>query len=102
MRSALSLHADRDSLAILDPAPFLDTPSTKQAAALLESWPAHPERGGVLVVLAEEQAQAALSFRNLDRVSVLPADHVGVADLVGAAAVLFSRDALDQLTERAK
>ena len=100
LRSALSLHAERDSLAILDPAPFLDSPSTKQAAALLAEWA--PQRGAVLVVLAEDQAQAALSFRNLDRVSVLPANHVGVADLVGAAAVLFSRDALDQLTERAK
>jgi len=102
LRSALSLHADRESLAVLDAKPFLDAPSTKQAASLIESWPTLPARGAVLVVLAEDQAQAALSFRNLDRVSVLPANHVGVADLVGAAAVLASRDALDQLTERAK
>ena len=100
LRSALSLHAERESLAVLDPKPFLDTPSTKQAASLIADW--IPQRGAVLVVLAEDQAQAALSFRNLDRVSVLPADHVGVADLVGAAAVLTSREALDQLTERAK
>ena len=100
LRSALSLHADRESLAVLDPKPFLDTPSTKQAAGLIAEWA--PQRGAVLVILAEDQAQAALSFRNLDRVSVLPANHVGVADLVGAAAVLVSRDALDQLTERAK
>jgi large subunit ribosomal protein L4 len=100
LRSALSLHADRESLAVLDPKPFLDTPSTKQAAGLIADWA--PQRGAVLVVLAEDQAQAALSFRNLDRVSVLPATHVGVADLVGAAAVLLSREALDQLTERAK
>jgi large subunit ribosomal protein L4 len=100
LRSALSLHADRESLAVLDPKPFLDTPSTRQAAGLIADWA--PQRGAVLVVLAEEQAQAALSFRNLDRVSVLPATHVGIADLVGAAAVLVSRDALDQLTERAK
>jgi large subunit ribosomal protein L4 len=100
LRSALSLHADRESLAVLDPKPFLDTPSTRQAASLLADWA--PQRGAVLVVLAEDQAQAALSFRNLDRVSVLPANHVGIADLVGAAAVLVSRDALDQLTERAK
>jgi large subunit ribosomal protein L4 len=100
LRSALSLHADRESLAVLDPKPFLDTPSTRQAAGLIADWA--PQRGSVLVVLAEDQAQAALSFRNLDRVSVLPATHVGIADLVGAAAVLVSRDALDQLTERAK
>jgi large subunit ribosomal protein L4 len=100
LRSALSLHADRESLAVLDPKACLDSPTTKQAAGLLADWA--PQRGAVLIVLAEDQAQAALSFRNLDRVSVLPATHVGIADLVGAAAVLVSRDALDQLTERAK
>ena len=98
LRSALSLHAGRDSLAVLDPAPFLETPSAKQAAALLADW---QQPKGVLVVLTEDEARAALSFRNLDRVSVLPATAVGVADVVGASAVLAARAALDQLTERA-
>ncbi len=98
LRSALSLHAGRDSLAVLDPAPYLQAPSAKQAAAVLAGW-AQP--AGVLVILSEDEARAALSFRNLDRVSVLPAQAVGVADLVGASAVLASRAALDQLTERA-
>jgi large subunit ribosomal protein L4 len=98
LRSALSLHAGRDSLAVLDPAPFLKTPSAKQAAGLLSDW---GQPRGVLVILTDDEAQAALSFRNLDRVSVLPADGVGVSDLVGASAVLASRTALDQLTERA-
>ena len=98
LRSALSLHAGRDSLAVLDPAPFLETPSTGRAAALLADW---PQPKGVLVVLTDDEARAALSFRNLDRVSVLPATAVGVADIVGASAVLASRAALDQLTERA-
>ncbi len=100
LRSALSLHAERESLAVLDPAPYLDAPSTKQASGLLADWA--PQRGGILVVLSDDQAKAALSFRNLARVSVLPATHVGIADLVGAAAVLASREAIDQLTERAK
>jgi large subunit ribosomal protein L4 len=99
LRSALSLHAGRDSLAVIDPAPYLETPSAKRAAALLAEW-AQPR--GVLVVLSEDEVTAALSFRNLERVSVLPAQSVGVADLVGASAVLASRAALDQLTERAK
>ena len=34
--------------------------------------------------------------------SVLPATGVGVADLVGAARVLMTEDALSQLTARAK
>jgi large subunit ribosomal protein L4 len=98
LRSVLSVHAERDSLAILDPSGF-DEPSTRQAAGLLADWAGN---GSVLVVLAEEQARVALSFRNLPRVSVLPATGVGVADLVGASRVLMTEEALAQLTARAK
>jgi large subunit ribosomal protein L4 len=55
----------------------------------------------VLVVLADEQARVALSFRNLPRVSVLPATGVGIADLVGATRVLVTEEALQALTARA-
>jgi len=99
LRSVLSVHAERDTLAILDPSGF-DEPSTRAAAGLLGDWIG--KRGAVLVVLTEEQARIALSFRNLPRVSVLPATGVGVADLVGASRVLMTEDALSQLTARAK
>jgi len=99
LRSALSLHAGRGSLAVFEPAPFADTPSAKEAAKLVAGWEQPP---GVLVVLTDDEALVALSFRNLDRVSVLPAEAVGVADLVGASAVLASQGALDALTARAK
>jgi large subunit ribosomal protein L4 len=101
LRSALSVHAERGTIAILDPSPF-DEPSTKKAHELIESWPARPGGGSVLVVLSEAQAQVALSFRNLARVGVLPADGVGVADVVGAAWLLVTEEALDELTRRAK
>jgi large subunit ribosomal protein L4 len=98
-RSALSVHAERGTLALFDPAPF-DTPSTKAAAALLGDWGA---RGSVLVILTDAEAAVALSFRNLDQVrGVLPAEGVGVADLIGAANVLASPAAVDELTARAK
>src|SRR6185312_11717711 len=97
LRSVLSVHAERETVAILDPSAF-DEPSTRQAAGLLADWAGDRS---VLVVLAEEQANVALSFRNLPRVSVLPATGVGVADLVGAARLLVSEAALDQLTARA-
>ena len=99
LRSALSLHADRGSIAVFDPADF-DTPSTKKAAELLGRWDAHATP--LLVVLADEEAKAAYSFRNLDRASVLPANAVGVADLVGAGSVLASQAALDSISERAR
>jgi large subunit ribosomal protein L4 len=98
LRSVLSVHAERDSIAVLDPSGF-DQPSTKKAAEHIREWAAGRS---VLVALTEEQARVALSFRNLDGVSVLPADGVGVADLVGASALLVTEDALAQLTRRAK
>jgi large subunit ribosomal protein L4 len=98
LRSALSVHADRNSIAVFDPASF-DTPSTKAAFALLtDSGLGTP----TLIVLADTQERAALSFRNLERVSVLPVSMVGVADLIGAASVICSQEALDALTARAK
>jgi large subunit ribosomal protein L4 len=98
LRSVLSVHAERGSIAILDPKGF-DEPSTRAAAELLGDWAAG---GSVLVVLAEEQARVALSFRNLPHVSVLPATGVGIADLVGASRVLVTEEALGQITARAK
>ena len=98
LRSALSLHADRGSLAVFDAGAF-DTPSTKQAVQLLSGWDAAQQP--TLVVLTDAEAKVAYSFRNLARLSVLPADGVGVADLLGAASLLVSETALDELTRRA-
>ena len=98
LRSALSLHADRGSLAVFDAGAF-DTPSTKQAVQLLAGWDAAQQP--TLVVLTDAEAKVAFSFRNLARLSVLPANGVGVADLVGAASLLVSETALDELTRRA-
>jgi large subunit ribosomal protein L4 len=97
LRSALSVHAARGSLAVFDPTSLIDTPKTRQAAELLAGW---GRTGNTLVVLTDEQAPAALAFRNLERVSVLPAQDIGVTDLIGSAAVLASREALDALTAR--
>ena len=98
LRSALSVHAGRGSIAVFDPSAF-DKPSTKQAAALLAaSGLAQP----MLLALTDAQEQVALSFRNLARVTVLPVSMVGVADLIGAASVVCSQEALDALTARAK
>jgi large subunit ribosomal protein L4 len=96
LRSALSLHAGRGSIAILDAAGFT-APKTRDALDLLEDW---GQPLPVLVVLAPEESSAALSFRNLARVAVLTAENVGVADLLGAASLVVSETALDALTAR--
>jgi large subunit ribosomal protein L4 len=53
-------------------------------------------------VLAAEESAAALSFRNLPRVSVLSAEDVGVTDLLGAASLVVSEGSLQELTSRAR
>jgi large subunit ribosomal protein L4 len=103
LRSALSLHAARGSIALLDPGVFT-APKTSQAADLLHDWapPApHAEVYPALVVLTDDERDAALSFRNLARVAVLTPQSVGVADLLGAASLVLSQGALDALTARA-
>jgi large subunit ribosomal protein L4 len=97
LRSALSLHAERGSLAVLDSSVF-SAPKTRQAFELLDDW---NRSGSTLVVLAADDANAALSFRNLAGVAVLTHESVGVADLLGAASLLISQSALDALTARA-
>ncbi|MCK9249590.1 MAG: 50S ribosomal protein L4 [Solirubrobacteraceae bacterium] len=97
LRSALSLHAGRGTVAGVDATGF-DTPSTKAAAALLKDWTA---TGSTLLVLSDEEARVALSFRNLPKVSVLAAGSVGVADVVGAGRLLATQAAVDALVARA-
>ena len=76
-----------------------DAPSTKQAAAALATLDG---QGRVLVVLAEGEENCAKSFRNIAGVSVLGADQVGVADLVGAARLVVSEAALERLAAKAR
>lgn len=93
LRAALSVHADRGSLAVCDPSQF-ETPSTKAAAAALGEL-----AGRVLVVVgADTDAPCAKSFRNLRGVAVTTADNVGVADIIGAARMIVTPSALEHIT----
>ena len=49
----------------------------------------------------EGEDNCAKSFRNIRGVTVLPADDVGVSDVVGAARLVLSQAALDHLTQLA-
>jgi large subunit ribosomal protein L4 len=97
LRSALSVHAARDSIAVFDGAGY-DSPSTKTAADALAKW---GKQGPTLVIVDAEETAAAKSFRNLPRVSVLPAAAAGVADVIGARALVVSQAALETLEARA-
>jgi large subunit ribosomal protein L4 len=95
MRAALSVHAERGSVAVLSADDF-DTPSTKQAAEALAKWGALRP---VLVVIGAEETGALKSFRNIERVSVAEVGAIGVADVIGAASVVISKQALERLQE---
>jgi large subunit ribosomal protein L4 len=97
LRSALSVHAERESLAVFDAGSF-DGPSTKQAAGLLSDWGADTP---TLVLLTETEAEAGLSFRNLVAADVMPAADASVADIIRAASLLISEAAMSQLVARA-
>ena len=96
MRAALSVHAERDSVAVLDASAF-DTPSTKSAAQALAKWGA---KTPALVVLEAEETGAVKSFRNIPRVQVAEVGAIGVADVIGAASLVVSERALEKLQER--
>jgi large subunit ribosomal protein L4 len=96
MRSALSVHAERDSVAVLDAGNF-DTPSTKTAAQALQKWGA---KNPLLVIVTAEEVGAMKSFRNRPRAQVLEVGAAGVADVIGAAAIVISETALETLKEK--
>jgi large subunit ribosomal protein L4 len=97
LRAALSLHAERDSVAVLDGGSFSE-PATKQAADALAKWGA--DRPTLIVIGADEEA-VAKSFRNIEGVSVALADAAGVADVVGASSLVLTEAALERIKGRA-
>jgi len=97
MRSALSVHAERGSVAVVKAADF-DSPSTKAAAAALEKWGA--KRSTLIVILGDETGLLK-SFRNIPRVDVMEVGAVGVVDVIGAASIVISEGALEVLASRA-
>ena len=97
LRGALSDHARRGTLGLLDGATF-GAPSTKQAAALLAAW---GKEVPLVVVATEEEENLVKSFRNLERVAVTPPSELEVADVVWARALLVTEAALPLVQGRA-
>ena len=96
-RAALSVHAERDTIAVLDGATFKE-PATKQASDALKKWGAD---GPTLIVIGADEESVAKSFRKIEGVSVALADAAGVADVIGASSLVVTEAALEQLKGRA-
>jgi len=97
LRAALSVHADRGTVAVLDGSTFSE-PATKRAADTLRKWGADRP---TLVVIGSDEGVVAKSFRNIEGVRVALADAAGVADVIGATSLVITEVALEQLKGRA-
>ena len=97
LRAALSVHAERGSVAVLDGSAFGE-PATKQAATALQKWGADAP---TLIVITGEEEAVAKSFRNIEGVRVTLAEAAGVADVMGATSLVVSEAALAELKGRA-
>jgi len=95
LRGALSAHAARGTLAVVDASSF-EEPSTRAAAAFLADW--GQKLPIVLVAQAEEEALIK-SFRNIERVLVLEPSELEVGAVVWARALLASEAALARVEE---
>jgi large subunit ribosomal protein L4 len=97
LRAALTLHAQRGTLALIDGSVFAE-PSTKAAAQFASAWGASRP----LVVVAQPEEEGLVrSFRNLVDVLVLEPSELEVAALVWARSVLATEGALERVKELA-
>jgi large subunit ribosomal protein L4 len=93
LRSALSYHAGRGTVAVLEENAFPE-PSTKTAAAFLSAWGHEPP---LLVIAQPQEHGLAKSFRNLARTVVVEPSELEVGALVWARSVLMSRGAVERV-----
>jgi large subunit ribosomal protein L4 len=97
LRGALSAHAAAGTLGVVDASAF-DEPSTKKAADFLTSW---GQELPILLVATEDERALVRSFRNLERIVVVPPSEVEVAAIVWAQSLLVSEAALEIVRRRA-
>jgi large subunit ribosomal protein L4 len=93
MRSVLSAKNADGELYVIDSF-GLDEPSTKKAAEVLKALGIERR---VTVVVDDEDTNAMLSLRNIERVRVISASEANTYDLVDNVSVLFTKPALEWL-----
>lgn len=97
LRSALSDHAARGTLAVLGEGLF-DAPSTRSAEGLVAGW---GKEAPILVVAGEDEEALIKSFRNLERVVVTVPSELEVTQVVWARSLLVTETAMPLIQSRA-
>lgn len=95
LRAILSYKAAEERLFVIDKLE-LSEPSTKKAKEILTKLNV-PDK--VTVVVGDGQEAVEKSIRNLPRARVLSASHVNPYELIDSEALLFTKEALDRVTE---
>jgi large subunit ribosomal protein L4 len=98
LRSALASHAGAGTLALLEAQTF-ESPSTKLARGFLE---ASGLVAPVVVVLNDDEANAAKSFRNIPRVAIVAPSELEVGAVVWAGSLVVSEASLPLVETRAR
>ena len=96
MRSVLSGKVRDSELVLVDELAF-EKPSAKQAAALLKALEIADKR--VTVVVADDDVNTYLSFRNLEKVNVIGVGEANTRNLIDNAALVMSADVAKKLEE---
>ena len=94
LASALSDRAADGKVVVVDSFDF-DAPKTKDAVKAIDDL-GLSDQGRILVVLSEDAVNAALSFRNVPNVHVLPSAELNAYDVLVSDTVVFAQDALPQ------
>jgi len=98
LHAALSMHAQRGSLAILaDDAISADKPSAKAAAQLRAGWDFAGAGKKLTLICTVEQEHVWKSFRNLTDVIVVASSDIDVADVMWGRGLVITEAVLTQL-----
>ncbi|MBM6774651.1 50S ribosomal protein L4 [Olsenella profusa] len=96
MRSVLSGKVADEELVLVDAIAF-EKPSTKQAVALLAALGVADKR--VTVVVDDENVNAYLSFRNLEKVNIIGVSEANTRNLIDNGALVMTAGVAKQLEE---
>ncbi len=97
LHAALSMHAQRGSLAVLADDAIGEKPSAKQAAELRSSWAFDGKDKKLTLICTTEQENVWKSFRNLEDVIVVASSDIDVADVMWGRGLVVTEAVLAQL-----
>jgi large subunit ribosomal protein L4 len=95
LRSALAAKLAAEMLVIIENAEF-EKPSTKAAIEVLTALKIE---GRVTIVVADDDVNAFLSFRNIPTVRIIPVSEVNTYDLIDNKTLVLTKAALSRIEE---